>query len=236
MNIGDIDVGLKLVTAPVADPVALADAKTHLGVSSDFTDDDGYISDLITVARQATETVMRRALLAQTWRLSLRQWPGRDYSNWPTSVTMDVDSYYKYNFIKLPFPPLASVVSVTYLNSDGVINSMAPANNLPNVANSFNVFTDMEPGRIVLPFAGIWPTDILMPGAPIQITFNCGYADLAHLQSGFEGYAPTLRAIKEMLAYSYEYRVPPSEIRRSNIPAGIQLVIEELLSPWRIYD
>ena len=53
---------------------------------------------------------------------------------------------------------------------------------------TYNVLTDFEPGRIVLPYSQIWPPDILMPGAPIQITYVAGYADVATLQSKFEGW------------------------------------------------
>jgi hypothetical protein len=96
------------------------------------------------------------------------------------------------------------------------------------------VFTDFEPGRIVLGFSQIWPTVILLPGAPIQVSFTCGYVDLLTLQSCFEGFPATIHAIKMIIGYLYENRIPPSEMRRSFVASGINYVIEELLEPYRI--
>ena len=56
---------IQLITPPVAEPVTLELAKQHLRV--DFDDDDGYITGLITAARQYCEKVTRRAIFNQTW-------------------------------------------------------------------------------------------------------------------------------------------------------------------------
>lgn len=226
--------GLQLVTAPTAEPLSLQDALDHLRVDQGV--DDAYVTLAITLARQQCETILRRALMTQTWMLSLQNWPGRDYQNWPVSFTSELDIYYKYNYIKIPLPPLQGVTFVKYMNSDGQILCMAFANFTTTVPNGYNVITAFEPGRIVLPFSQIWPTDILMPGAPIQIQFVCGYADLATLQSSFEGFASTIHAMKMLISYFYENRVPPAESRKSMIPAGLQFVVEELLTPYRIYE
>ena len=56
---------LKLVTAPAAEPVTLAEIKEHLRVDSDL--EDALISALITAARQWAETYQGRAYITQTW-------------------------------------------------------------------------------------------------------------------------------------------------------------------------
>lgn len=92
---------LKLITAPTAEPVTLAEAKAHLRV--DGTDDDAYITALIGAARQGAEHITGRALMAQTWELALD--------------AFEAD-------ISLPRPPLASIASVKYLNDAGVLTPL----------------------------------------------------------------------------------------------------------------
>ena len=55
---------LSVAVAPSAEPLSLADAKTHLRVST--TASDAYITALVTVARRHVENVTGRALITQT--------------------------------------------------------------------------------------------------------------------------------------------------------------------------
>jgi uncharacterized phiE125 gp8 family phage protein len=247
VNIGDIYAGLVPVTPPASEPMTLLEAEQHLRVDPGDSGGpiDTYVNILITAARQFCETTLRRAIFPQSWMLLLKNWPGRDYQNWPLSLTSELDLYYKYNYIKLPLPPLQSVQSVNFRQNDGTILSMSPANFQVIAGFTYNVETNMEPGRIVLPYAQIWPTNILMPGAPIMITYTCGYVPLAQQSSPpvgqtweqWAGYRATMQAMKLLLAYWYEMRLPPVELRKSrDQPAGEELVANALLTPYRIYD
>lgn len=85
---------VRTVIEPTFEPITLTEAKAHLRV--DFTEDDAYITSLITVARQYAET--------RTWRAIPQQ-------------TFDV-FYDEYtSTLQLPRPPLISVTSVSYKNS-----------------------------------------------------------------------------------------------------------------------
>lgn len=242
MNVGDIYAGLKLITPPTQEPWTLSDvtiAERLLPPGVD-PDQDAYVNLLIPAVRQHLEqSILKRALLTQTWELYLNNWPGRDYVNW-NSMTSEIREYYKYNHIKLPFPPLQSVTSITYMNSSGVLLTMNPANFAINVANSYNVYTNTEPGQVVLPYAGIWPTDILMPGAPITIRFVCGYQRLNDtsppsgqtILSNWEGFGPVTQAMKLVIADCWENRIPAPDAKNSE-----QLnVASKWLMPYRIYD
>jgi hypothetical protein len=248
VNIGDIYAGLVLTSPPIAEPLSLADAESHLRVGSpgDNPVNDTYITALITAARQFCESILHRALITQQWRLSLKNWPGRDYQNWPLSLTSELDLYYKYNYIKLPLPPLQSVQSVTFMNSSGQVLSMQPANFQVLNGYTYNVDTDMEPGRIVLPYAQIWPTDILMPGAPIQISFTAGFIPLL-LQASppvgqtfeyWEGYQVLMAAMKLLIGEWFERRIPAIETLRSRADylSGTEMVAQTLLQSYRIFD
>ncbi|MGB7260315.1 MAG: head-tail connector protein [Pseudolabrys sp.] len=62
-----------LLTAPAVEPLSLAEAKAFLRV--DNSDEDGVIGALIAGSRIHIEAQTRRALIAQSWRLSLDSWP-----------------------------------------------------------------------------------------------------------------------------------------------------------------
>ncbi|WP_375449548.1 phage head-tail connector protein [uncultured Devosia sp.] len=62
-----------LLAGPAEEPVSLAEAKAFLKVED--TAEDGLITTLIGAARLHIEGVTGRALLAQTWRMVLDQWP-----------------------------------------------------------------------------------------------------------------------------------------------------------------
>lgn len=216
--------GLVIVTPPASEPITLAQALAHIREVSDSGGEiDTYVTALITAARQWCEAVLRRALLTQTWKLSLNGWPG--------------------HYIKLPNPPLQSVTSVSYRDSAGVVQTMAAAAFDPAVANSYNVNINVEPGRIVLPYSGIWPTDILMPGAAIEITYVAGFKLLADQSSPptgqtfeyWEGYHPVRHAIKMIIGYWYENRIPGASEFAST--QGKELLAAEiLLQPYRVWD
>jgi uncharacterized phiE125 gp8 family phage protein len=62
-----------LLTPPAIEPLSLADAKTFLRVEHD--DDDAVIAGLIAAARGQIEALTRRALIVQSWRVTLDRWP-----------------------------------------------------------------------------------------------------------------------------------------------------------------
>lgn len=99
--------GLRPVSAPVAEPVTLAEAKAHLRVT--HSDDDAYITRLISAARAHIEDDINRAIATQTWRLTLDQFPCS------TDIRMD-------------FGPVVSITSVAYDDADGIEQTVLAAN------------------------------------------------------------------------------------------------------------
>jgi uncharacterized phiE125 gp8 family phage protein len=183
---------LKLATAPASEPVTLAEAKAHLRV--DISDDDTLIDGLIASARRYFEEAARRALITQTWRLSLDGWPSGDE-------------------IELPRPPLQSVTSVIYKDQDGNATTWAAAN--------YIVDTDSEPGRIVLAYGQSWPTGVLYPANPIQITYKAGYGD-----AGSSVPTQMKQAILLLIGHYYENRedtIAGTTIKA--IPLGVHSLI-----------
>lgn len=137
---------LVIVTPPAAEPVTSTEAKAHLRV--DTTDDDTLITSLITAARTYAERVLRRALISQTWDLTLDEWPDG-------------------NAITIPLPPLQSVTSLKYTDDDGTVNTMS--------SSWYIVDTASTPGRLVLKDDYSWPSDDLREAMPIVVRFVAGY-------------------------------------------------------------
>ncbi len=162
--------GLTLVTPPSAEPVTVADAKAHSRISIDT--DDSQVAGFISAARAYCESRICRSLLPQTWRLALRHWPGRSYATGPRDFST-LAEYHRFNFIELPRPPIRSITSFTYTDVSGNVFSMSQG--YSNAVGNYLLDADSEPARIYLPFSGIWPTTILAPGSPIQITYVGGY-------------------------------------------------------------
>jgi len=129
-----------------------AELKAAPALRIDSTADDAAIDVQIIAAREAIEEMIGRALITQTWRLTLDDWPAGDY-------------------IELPRSPVQSVTSVTYYDTDDTSATLASAN--------YTVETDPEPGRITLDYNQDWPTTILRPANAIQIVFIAGYGDAA---------------------------------------------------------
>lgn len=157
---------IKLVTAPVAEPITTAEAKTYLRVSGSA--EDSLISVLITAARQRVEEYIERALVTQTWDLWLDRFPlGTDAPYWNGVVQWSRRELYNGQLeITLPRPPLVSVTHLKTYNDDDVEATFSSSN--------YIVDTQSTPGRIVLKQGQVWPTD-LREGNSINVRFVAGY-------------------------------------------------------------
>jgi len=137
----------RLKTGPVKYPISREQAKDHLRVDLDITDDDSYIDTLIATATQAAEQFLSRRLITQTWNYYLDGW-------WCTSQP-------------IPFGRLQSVTSIKYMDQDGAEATWDSEN--------YIVDTKSDPGSVVLGYNKSFPTDYLYPSNPIDIEFVCGY-------------------------------------------------------------
>ena len=99
-----------IVTAPAAEPITSTEAK--LWLKEDGTDNDALVSSLITAARQFVEKDYDCALVTQTWDLFLDGFP-----------TDPAD-----NKIQLGLSPVASVTSVSYIDTEGATQTWASTN------------------------------------------------------------------------------------------------------------
>lgn len=138
---------LIVVTPPSAEPVSLEEAKAHLKV--DHTDEDDFITTVITAALEYCEGFQARAYISQTLELTLDQFPSE-------------------SSFKVPRPPLQSVASITYTDTDGTAAVMA--------ATDYLVDTRSQPGRVALGYSKSWPSVTLQPVNGVVVRLTAGYA------------------------------------------------------------
>lgn len=147
---------LRLITAPAAEPLTVAEARAQ--VSETDTVHDSALTAWITTAREALDGpsgALGRALVTQEWELLLDGFPGGDS-------------------IDLPLPPLQSVTSVTYVDSDGATQTLA--------TSVYGVDTASEPGAVHLKYGQSWPQTRAQRNA-VVIRFTAGYGGAADVPS-----------------------------------------------------
>lgn len=92
-----------LSQAPLAEPITLAEFKTHLKI--DHSDEDALLESLIKAARQYLEYRAGLAVMSQVWRLVLDDWP-------------------KDGFLTLQKTPVQSVDQIVIYDEDGVSQNL----------------------------------------------------------------------------------------------------------------
>ncbi len=144
--------GSKLVTAPAAEILTLAEAKKQVEVATAITAHDTHLTSLIVRARQWLENATGRALITQTWDLYLDAWPDSD------------------DGILLPRSPALAITSITYVDGAGDSQTWGSSN--------YVLSTSREPGRVLPAYSVTWPTARLQPDA-IRVRYTAGYGAAA---------------------------------------------------------
>lgn len=135
--------------------------------------DDGLLLELIAAARDAAEQYTGRALVTQTRKLTMDNFPGY------------------YGCVLLPFPPLQSVTTVTYYDSEDVLQTMDDT--------LYEVDATREPGRLTPIQGGSWESADLRLNA-VEVTYVCGYGDRYAVPERFK------QAIRLLVKHSYDNR------------------------------
>lgn len=134
------------VTAPSYEPVTLAQAKEWCRIDDDDTSQDTTVLPLLIGAmRRYAENLTGRAFIPRGLQLVLPCWPAQ---------------------IELACPPLTEVTSITYLDTNGVQQTLA--------ADQYTVHDWREPAVIVPAYLVTWPylRDAL---DAVRVNFTAGY-------------------------------------------------------------
>jgi uncharacterized phiE125 gp8 family phage protein len=149
--------GLTRTVDPASLAVALADAKKQCEVADSDTSHDNHITRLIRAATSDVERHTRRALVTQTWRLSLREFP--------------LYSHVNKSRVYLPRPPLQSITSIQYVDDNGTTQTLN--------SSLYQVTADSKPGYVEPAFGESWPTLRPETVEAISITYLAGYGNAA---------------------------------------------------------
>lgn len=146
---------VRVVTPPAYEPVSLAEAKAWCQIPDYVTDQDDEIRVVIAAARRHAENLTGRAFMPRTLQLILDRW---------TTVCDDNGCW--VTGIELPHPPLREVTSVTYIDQNGVQQTLA--------ADQYVVQDWREPARLVPAWQITWPAYRGLADA-VRVNYRAGY-------------------------------------------------------------
>lgn len=139
-------------TAPVVEPITLAEAKAHCRI--DTSTDDTYVGTLISAAREWVEDYLDRSLVTQQLTMRMDKFPAE---------------------IELPRPPMATAgtataVTVTYVSNDnGSTATLA--------ASAYRVDREATPGVIRNLYGQSWPSHLSDQNS-VTVTWWAGYGSV----------------------------------------------------------
>jgi uncharacterized phiE125 gp8 family phage protein len=222
---------LTLLTAPAGPPITLAQAKAQCRVEPEFVADDAYITALIQVANDLLDPAaggfLGQALVQQQWQLTLDRFPGAGLYqrlNYPLVP-------YPFNdhlIITLPYPPLISVDSFSYVDSAGVTQNLVRGTDYQLTG----VGASLQKAHLAPMPGKIWP--LAQPGAldAVKVGFTCGYAP-SNADDGSQYGAKLPTTIKQamllMVAHFYENRLAviaePGRVMAIELPLGVDYLL-----------
>lgn len=136
-----------MTAAPAVEPVTLAEAKAHLRV--DDAAEDAYISSLIVTSRLQIEAALGLALITQSWRWTIDEWPHGDA-------------------LELPIRPVQEISSVEIAHATGLTTTVSPS--------SYKLDGSGTPARLTLMTLSPPLPDLPTNGIVITITAGFGTA------------------------------------------------------------
>lgn len=152
---------LELISGPDIEPVTLADMKKHLREYESVTEMDALITNLITGAREWVEGYTGRALVDQTWRLTVERKIAPVSSS--TSMTWPDPSTNEVLLRRSPVLSIESIVSIDVAGASTTIES-----------DTYQL--RLEKSR--------WPKVVALSGGnfdqeTVQVLYRAGYVDRA---------------------------------------------------------
>ena len=158
-------------TAPTVEPILNAEARLHARIEED--EDDTLVDNLIVAARQYSEHETGRQYITATWKLYLNNFQRE---------------------IVLPRPPLGTVSSIKYLDTNGDQQTLADT--------VYQVSTEDEPARITLAYGQSWPACRVIKDS-IVVEYTAGYG-----AAGRSVPAAARQAMLLYISHLYENREP----------------------------
>jgi uncharacterized phiE125 gp8 family phage protein len=188
---------IKRITQPSAEPVLLADVKAQLSIATADTLVDAIITRRIIEARQWAENFMGRTIMPSNWEIVLDRFP---------------------NEVELFYPPATAIVSITYVDTYGVTQTMDSAD--------YYLDEDAVPNWVLPVYGEVWPDTLDIANA-VRVRYTAGYADAASVPS------PIKEAIMLTIGHWMRYQ--------GAVEAGVNITripnaVECLLTPYKVFS
>ena len=174
-------------TEPSQEPVTVSEAK--LWAHIDTSADDWTVGCMITAAREWAELYSGRSFMTQTLTEKLGMFS---------------------NTMELPYPPLSSVTSITYIDADGATQTLD--------ASVYDVDTTTEPGLVTLAYDESWPTTRNEHHA-VTITYVAGYGTADDVPDKMKN------AIMMLVANMDINREATAPIQLHEVPFGVKQLL-----------
>lgn len=177
---------LRLLTPATANCVLTTEVHTWVRGSSRESENDLFPAMIRTAERYA-ENYMKRAIMAQTWRLTL------------DCVPLD-------GIIELPRPPLQTpaTANVTFQYTDDTGGTQT----MPSTC--YDIDAESEPARIYLAYNADWPTNIRDHKNSITIDYNVGVTSVTAVAEPIKSW------VKFRVGAMYENRESLTELSNRN--------------------
>ncbi len=205
---------LNLVTAPAGEYISKADLYDHLRLdasgSPESHADDDLLDALILAVRQHLEGkdgYLGRCIVPQTWDWTQDSFPSGKGS------------------FRVPLPPLISVVSIKYIDTDGDEQTLA--------GSVYSVDTASQPGLIHLVYNQSWPS-IRKQHNAVTVRITAGYATTSSpvTNYGENVPGPIIAASKLLIGHLYNNREATiAGITITTVP----MAVDSLLGPFQMY-
>jgi uncharacterized phiE125 gp8 family phage protein len=137
------------ITDATTEPVSVAEAKLHLRVDPDATEEVVLIGALITAARQLCEGELRRTLVSTVWE-------------------MRTDAF--GDAVRLDWPRVQGIEALQYVDAAGVLRTLDPADFVLDASN------DAGPAWLVPAYGKAWP-DTRDEINAVRVRYQAGYGD-----------------------------------------------------------
>lgn len=187
---------LKLITSPTSGAITLAEAKLHLRVT--HSAEDNLINGLIIAASELCQNETGILIMPQVWEKTLDNFP---------------------DAIELPVAPVNSIVTIKYIDTAGVEQTLSGASyTLDNASNTRSAW--------LVPASGYsWPSTYSGING-VKVRFNAGYADAAS----------TPQALKQWMLLQIGHWFA----NRESVIVGATAIksdyTDNLIKPYRLYS
>jgi uncharacterized phiE125 gp8 family phage protein len=207
--------GLTVVTPQTGEIFAATDESVQAALRIDTADVDATLIGLyITAAREYVEERTGRQFLTAQYLLTFDNFPG-----------IFEDEYrplgWRYGQIRIPRPPLVSIDRVQYIDTNGVLQTLAQTND-PITGGGWQVSTKKFPGILAPQRFQVWPIADPQSLDAVQITFTAGYGATANVPQRIQ------QAIRFLIGHLYANREGTVESSLANIPYGVEQFIANI--------